>query len=52
MKQYQDGEVAITLKIWDTPGAAEFGPGTKDIDYANADIVILVYSIDKHSTFD
>ena len=39
------------MKIWDTPGGDHFTQINK-LDYENADVVIMVYSIDKESTFD
>jgi GTPase SAR1 family protein len=35
----------------DTPGADQFG-NLRDHDYVNADICLMVYSIDKETTFE
>jgi len=43
--------VDLTLKIWDTPGGDQFA-NMRDLDYSGADVCILVYSIDKESTFE
>ena len=39
------------MKIFDTPGAPEFD-SMKELDYSGADACILVYSIDKDSSFE
>ena len=41
----------IKLKIWDTPGTEHF-QATQAFDYNHADVILLVYSIDKDSTFE
>ena len=41
----------LVLNIWDTPGGDEYG-NMKDLDYTGADVAVMVYSIDKASTFD
>ena len=41
----------LILKLWDTPGGETY-KHLRDIDYANAEVVILVYSIDKDSTLE
>ena len=41
----------LNLNIWDTPGGEEFN-NMKDLDYKGADVAVMVYSIDKESTFE
>ena len=41
----------MKLNIWDTPGGDHFAR-VNAADYMNADVVIMVYSIDLESTFD
>ena len=41
----------LTMSVWDTPGGDHFAKINED-DYRNVDAVILVYSIDKESTYD
>tara|TARA_B110000285_G_C14596904_1_gene368902 strand:- start:234 stop:467 length:234 start_codon:yes stop_codon:yes gene_type:complete len=40
----------LVLNIWDTPGADEFG-NMLELDYKGADVAVMVYSIDKDTTF-
>ena len=42
---------SVELNIWDTPGGDHFCKANAE-DYINADIVIMVYSIDIESSFD
>ena len=39
------------MNIWDTPGGDHFTRARSE-DYNNADIVIMVYAIDRESSFD
>ena len=41
----------LNLKVWDTPGGDNFA-NNRSIDYAHADVILLVYSIDKDSTLE
>ena len=55
VKRYEFKELerkkTLVLNVWDTPGGANF-VSTRDVDYAHCDVALLVYSIDKDSTFD
>ena len=44
-------ESQLTLNIWDTPGGDQFG-NLRDNDYLNADACIMVYAIDKESSYE
>ena len=41
----------VNMNIWDTPGG-DSATQAKSDDYMGADIVVMVYSIDKESSFD
>ena len=41
----------LNLKVWDTPGGDSFA-NNRAVDYAHADVILLVYSIDKDSTLE
>ena len=41
----------LTLKVWDTPGGAEYA-NMRDLDFSGADACIMVYAIDKETTFN
>ena len=40
----------LTLNVWDTPGGAEY-QNMRDLDFQGADACVMVYAIDKESTF-
>ena len=42
--------VQLVMNVWDTPGGTQYS-SMRDLDYADADACILVYSIDSESTF-
>ena len=54
-KTYQvkcKGEQAtLTLNVWDTPGGDQYS-NMRDLDFNGADACIMVYSIDKETTFN
>ena len=41
----------LEMQVWDTPGGDHFAKVNAQ-DYMNADVVVMVYSIDLDSTFD
>ena len=42
--------LSLTFKIFDTPGNDNFS-AMRDLDFSNADVVILIYSIDMEISF-
>ena len=46
-ENYED----LEMSIWDTPGGDHFTKVNSQ-DYMNADVIVMVYSIDLDSTYD
>ena len=51
IKNLKGKPVKLTLNVWDTPGGDEFAH-MRDLDYEGADACIMVYCIDKETTFN
>ena len=44
-------QTKMTLNVWDTPGGDQYS-NMRDLDFNGADACIMVYCIDKESTFN